>query len=87
VSGRSGLYVERVMRLGDEALNRIHAELEMALRRAGRGVYFNGTPPKLEFVCLQTIRSNIRGSFSLTEGLIVKTAGPYEKSKSHMIAM
>ena len=33
----SPLYVERVMRLGDEALNRIRAELEMALRRAGKG--------------------------------------------------
>ena len=34
---RSALYVGRVMRLGDEALNRVHAELEVALRRAGRG--------------------------------------------------
>jgi len=34
---RSALYVERVMRLGDEALNHIHAELEVALKRAEKG--------------------------------------------------
>jgi len=34
---RSALYVRRVMRLGDEALNRVHAELEVALKRAEKG--------------------------------------------------
>jgi len=32
-----GVYVERVMKLSDEALNHIYAELEMALKRAEKG--------------------------------------------------